>query len=118
MTALAGTSARPTFDVPLFGNLTGRYYGYARPREIDAMLASPDPLGGAGCPPGDEPDEYLRPGPGAYYFFEAWQHAHGIDAPWALPPHPVTWTPAPRSTAAPTSPAGCGTARRPGRVRH
>jgi len=94
--------ARAVFDTTLHGDVTGRYYGYARPAEADAMLAAAPLFSRASCPPADPPDEYLIPGPASYYFWEAWtarlaaaapEAFRGGDTSWALPPHPSSYEP-------------------------
>jgi hypothetical protein len=81
---VAGTSARPVFDVMLYGNVTGRPYGWARPQEIELMLAGGEP-GPDSCPPaegGCRDDWYLVPAAGDFFFWLAWHQRRGQAGEW------------------------------------
>jgi hypothetical protein len=97
VTSLAGTSARAGFDTMLYGNVTGRPYGWARPAEVELMLAAAE-HGPDSCPPaagGHPADWYLVPAADDYFFWQAWHERRGCALGWLASgvPHPWTYEP-------------------------
>jgi hypothetical protein len=71
-----GSLARPVLHVMLYGNVTGRRAGWARPAELDALLDPvPGPWFAVPAPPG--PDLWLWPAADNFWFWDAWYSRRG-----------------------------------------
>lgn len=100
MTSLAGASARPAYDVMLYGDSSSKPYGWASPGEVEKMLRSPWP-GPGNCPPapaGQDEDRCLLPSAGDYFFWEQWHMLRGLDEHWAGTGLPHPWITEPEIT--------------------
>jgi hypothetical protein len=87
-------AARPAFHVMLYGDQTGRKYGWARPGEVERMIeyGPVNPGTWPAAPAGTE-DQYLIPAPWDYWLCEAFYLRHGAGEAWitgkaAKVPHP------------------------------
>jgi hypothetical protein len=68
----------------LYGNISGRPYGWAAPAEVQAMLRA-DAHGPDTCPPaigGDPDDWYLAPAADDFHFWMAWHQQRGSELEW------------------------------------
>jgi hypothetical protein len=90
--------ARPVLHTMLYGNVTGRPYGWATPGETELMLSDGEP-GPGHCPPGGQwPDWYLVPAGDDHQFWLAWHDRRGQAAEWLRSAAGQRWAPSPEMT--------------------
>jgi hypothetical protein len=100
VSSLAGASARPAYDVMLYGNVTGRPYGWASRGEVELMLTAAWP-GPDSCPPatgGHRDDWYLVPAGDDWFYWQEWHQRRGLDEEWLRSGVPHPWTQEPEIT--------------------